>query len=172
MASSKKTISAPKTKTDPQPPESVERTGPQTPGNAEIGPESATTGARAGAEAGPQTAGSHDAAGVVGFDAFIAGNETILDTMAALNSEVTAFGGQRLDANLRYRDGLLDCHSPEDAFRLQSDFFGAAARDYLEQTNHVMKIMSDMTVNCWSVCGEQSKEILANLGKASLPPRT
>lgn len=172
MASSKKTINAPRTKTDPQPPEAVELTRPRTPGGAKIGPESATTEASAGAEAGPQTAGSQDTAGVVGFDAFIAGNETILDTVAALNGEVTAFGGQRLDANLRYRDGLLDCHSPEEAYRLQSDFFGAAARDYLEQTNHVMKIMSDMTLNCWSACGEQSKEVLANLGKTSLPPKT
>ena len=106
-------------------------------------------------------------AGVVGFDAFVAGNEAILDTIAALNSEVTAFGSQRLDANLRHRDCLLDCRSAEEAFRLQSDFISAAAHDYLEQSNHVMKIMSDMTLNCWNACEKQSKEILANLEKVS-----
>jgi hypothetical protein len=68
------------------------------------------------------------------MDAFLKANETIMQSMAALNAEVMAFGNKRLSENFERSESLADCDGAEEAFRVHCAFFQTAAQQYLEQT--------------------------------------
>lgn len=84
------------------------------------------------------------------MDAFLKANETIMQSMAALNAEAMAFGGKRLSENIERSESLADSDGAEEAFRVHCTFFETAAQQYLEQTSTVLSIMAKMTEEFWS----------------------
>jgi hypothetical protein len=94
------------------------------------------------------------------MDAFLKANETIMQSMAALNTEVMAFGNKRLSENLERSESLADCDGTEEAFRVHCAFFQTAAQQYLAQTSTVLSLMSKMTEEFWSPLGTKKEEPL------------
>ncbi len=83
------------------------------------------------------------------LDAFLNANETIMNSMAALNADVMAFGNRRLSENIERTESLADCEGAEEAFRVHSEFFQTATQQYLEQTSTVLSTLSKMTEEFW-----------------------
>ena len=94
------------------------------------------------------------------MDAFLMANETIMQSMAALNAEAMAFGSKRLSENLERSESLADCDGTEEAFRVHCAFFQTAAQQYLAQTSTVLSLMSKMTEEFWSPLGTKKEEPL------------
>ena len=92
--------------------------------------------------------------------AFVEANEAIMDTMAALGADMVAFGNRRLRENIERSESLADCKDPEQAFRVQYDFFQSATQQYLEQANNMMEIMARMTGQFWTPLQERTTEAL------------
>ncbi len=87
-------------------------------------------------------------------------NAAIKDGMDALSSEILSFGNNRLNANLEWSQSLVACKDAEQAFRVHTEFFESAVRQYLNQANNVMAIMASMTGGVWAPLEEQTKESL------------
>lgn len=83
------------------------------------------------------------------LDAFLKANETIMNSMAALNADVMAFGNRRLSENIERTESLADSEGAEEAFRVHSEFFQTATQQYLEQTSTVLSTLSKMTEEFW-----------------------
>jgi hypothetical protein len=97
--------------------------------------------------------------------AFVEANEAIMAGMAALGAEVVGFGTKRLRDNMERTETLLSCRDPEQAFRVQCEFFEQATQHYLEQANQVMTIMTAMTQNFLAPLEERTRETLRELSK-------
>lgn len=91
--------------------------------------------------------GSHISEG--GFETFIQANTTVLDALAALQTEMLTFGGKRLSANIERSQSLARCEHFEQAIRIESEFFESAVQHYLDQTDKVLEIMASMTWGFW-----------------------
>ncbi len=99
------------------------------------------------------------------LEAFVQANEAIMNGMAALNSEMLAFGNTRLSENIERSESLMSCNDAEEAFRIQWDFFQSATQQYLDQTNNVLAIMAKMTGGFWAPVQERTKEALRGSNK-------
>lgn len=97
--------------------------------------------------------------------AFVEANEAIMAGMAALGAEAVGFGTKRLRDNIERTETLLACRDPEQAFRVQCEFFEQATQHYLEQANQVMTIMTAMTQNFLAPLEERTRETLRDLNK-------
>ena len=105
------------------------------------------------------------------LEAFVEANAAIMDGMAALSAEIMAFGNKRLNANLERSQSLVSCEDAEQAFRVHSEFFESAVRQYLDQANNVMAIMASMTRGYWGPLEEQTKETLVELNRETASRR-
>ena len=92
------------------------------------------------------------------LEAFVQANAAVLDGMAALSAEMLAFGNKRLSANIERSQSLAGCEDMEQAFQVQTEFFESAVRQYLEQANHVMTIMTTISRSFWAPLEPQSEE--------------
>ncbi len=92
-------------------------------------------------------------------------NAAIKDGMAALSSEILSFGNKRLNANLEWSQSLVACKDAEQAFRVHTEFFESAVRQYLNQANNVMAIMASMTGGRLGTSGGADKGIVASTGR-------
>ncbi len=99
------------------------------------------------------------------LEAFVRANEAIMGGMAALSSEIHAFGNNRLRENIERSESLISCNDAEEAFRIQWDFFQSATQQYLDQTNNMLAIMAKITGDFWSPVEERTKEALRGLNK-------
>ena len=84
------------------------------------------------------------------LETFVRANEAIMNVVAALSSEMLAFGNKRLRENIERSESLVDCKDAEQAFRIQCEFVRSATQQYLEQTTNMLSIMTKMTANFWS----------------------
>jgi len=84
------------------------------------------------------------------LEAFVRANAAVLDGMAALSAEMLAFGNKRLSANIERSQSLAGCQDVEQALQVQTEFFESAVRQYLEQANHVMTIMTKISRSFWA----------------------
>ncbi len=92
-------------------------------------------------------------------------NAAIKDGMDALSSEILSFGNNRLNANLEWSQSLVACKDAEQAFRVHTEFFESAVRQYLNQANNVMAIMASMTGGRLGTSGGADKGIVASTGR-------
>ncbi len=99
------------------------------------------------------------------LEAFVRANEAIMGGMAALSSEIHAFGNNRLRENIERSESLISCNDAEEAFRIQWDFFQSATQQYLDQTNNMVSIMAKMTGDFWAPVEERTNEALRGLNK-------
>ena len=99
------------------------------------------------------------------LEAFVRANEAIMGGMAALSSEIHAFGNNRLRENIERSESLMSCNDAEEAFRIQWDFFQSATQQYLDQTNNMLSIMAKMTGDFWAPVEERTNEALRGLNK-------
>ena len=106
------------------------------------------------------------------LEAFVEANAAIMDGMAALSAEILAFGNKRLNANLERSQLLAACEDAEQAFRVHSEFFESAVRQYLDLANNLMTIMASMTRGYWQPLEEQTKETLEGLNRETADRRT
>jgi hypothetical protein len=95
--------------------------------------------------------------------AFVEANEAIMAGMATLSAEVVGFGTKRLRDNMERTESLLACRDPEQAFRVQCEFFEQATQQYLDQANQVMTIMAAITQNFLAPFEERTKATLREL---------
>ena len=95
--------------------------------------------------------------------AFVEANEAIMAGMATLSAEVVGFGTKRLRDNMERTESLLACRDPEQAFRMQCEFFEQATQQYLDQANQVMTIMTAITQNFLAPLEERTKATLREL---------
>ncbi len=92
------------------------------------------------------------------MEAFVQANAAVLDGMAALSAEMLAFGNKRFSANIERSQSLAGCEDAERAFQVQTEFFESAVRQYMDQANHVMVIMSSISRSFWGPLESQSDE--------------
>ena len=110
----------------------------------------------------------HDAptdADTQNLEAFVEANEAIMNGMAALSSEMLAFGNKRLGENIERSESLMSCNDTQEAFRIQWDFFQSATQQYLDQTNNMLATMAKITGGFWAPVEERTKEELRGLNK-------
>jgi len=98
------------------------------------------------------------------MDAFIQANAAVLDGMAVLSAEMLAFGKKRLSANIERSQTLAGCHDMEQAFQVQAEFFESAVRQYLDQANHVMTIMTAINRSFWPQLVAEGEEAAPGQG--------
>ena len=132
------------------------------------GPKGAGTRSRAGrsdsealialaAEEGAETGRLNEPAGAENLieenrqsmESFVRANAAVLEGMAALSAEMLAFGNKRLSANIERSQTLAGCRDMEQAFKVQTEFLESAVRQYLDQANQVMAIMSTINRSFW-----------------------
>ncbi len=103
--------------------------------------------------------------GEVGNDleAFVQTNETIINGMAALSSEMLAFGNKRLRENVERSESLAGCKGTEEAFRIQFDFAQSAMQQYMNQTNNLLTILAKMTGTFWAPLQEHTRQASQDL---------
>ncbi len=99
------------------------------------------------------------------LEAFVRANEAIMNGMAALGSEMLAFGSKRLSENVERSGSLISCNDAEESFRIQWGFFQSATQQYLDQTNNMLAIMAKMTGDFWAPVEERTNEALRGLNK-------
>ncbi len=99
------------------------------------------------------------------LEAFVRANEAIMGGMAALSSEMHAFGNNRLRENIERSESLMNFNDAEAAFRIQWDFFQSATQQYLDQTNNMLSIMAKITGDFWAPVEERTNEALRGLNK-------
>jgi hypothetical protein len=92
------------------------------------------------------------------MEAFVRTNAAVLDGMAALSAEILTFGNRRFSANIEHSQSLAGCEDAEQAFEVQTEFFESAVRQYLDQANNVMAIMSSITCSFWRPLESQTDE--------------
>ncbi len=92
------------------------------------------------------------------METFVQANAALLDGMAALSAEMLAFGNKRFSANIERSQSLAGCEDSEQAFEVQTEFFESAVRQYLDQANNVMMIMSSISRSFWGPLGSQADE--------------
>lgn len=92
------------------------------------------------------------------MEAFVQANAAVLDGMAALSAEMLAFGNKRFSANIERSQSLAGCGDGEQAFQVQTEFFESAVRQYLDQANNMMMIMSSISRSFWGPLESQSDE--------------
>lgn len=97
------------------------------------------------------------------LESFVEANLAIMNGMNALNAEMAAFGGKRLNANFERSQSLMGCEDAEKALRVQSEFFESAIRQYLEQTRNVMEIMASISSGVWSALDQRAQETMRGL---------
>jgi hypothetical protein len=98
-------------------------------------------------------------------DAFVQANEAIMSGMAALSSEMLAFGNKRLRENIERSGSLMSCEDAEQAFRIQWDFFQSGTQQYLDQTNNMLRILAKMTGDFWAPLQEHTRQALRGLNQ-------
>jgi len=101
------------------------------------------------------------------LEAFVEANEAIMKGIATLNAEMIAFGNKRVLENVERSESLWHCEDPEQAFRLQFNFFQSAMQQYLDQANNMMAIMSRMAEDFWAPLGARTTESLRSLDEES-----
>ncbi len=101
------------------------------------------------------------------LEAFVEANEAIMKGISALNAEMIAFGNKRVLENVERSESLWHCEDPEQAFRLQFDFFQSAMQQYLDQANNMMAIMSRMAEEFWTPLGARASGSLRGLDEES-----
>ena len=101
------------------------------------------------------------------LEAFVRANAAVLDGMAALSAEMLAFGNKRLSANIERSQSLAGCQDVEQAFQVQTEFFESAVRQYLEQANHVMTIMTKISRSFWAPLEADGDEAAAPRAEGS-----
>ncbi len=99
------------------------------------------------------------------LEVFVRANEAIMNGMAALNSDMHAFGNKRLRESVERSESLMSCNDAEEAVRIQWDFFQTATQQYLDQTNNMLGIMAKITGDFWTPVEERTKEALRGLNK-------
>ncbi len=99
------------------------------------------------------------------LEAFVQANEAIMKGMAALNSEILAFGNKRARENVERSESLAGCEDLEEALRIQWEFLQSATQQYLDQTNNLLVIMARMTGDFWTPLEEHTRESLQVLNK-------
>jgi hypothetical protein len=92
------------------------------------------------------------------MEAFVRTNAAVLDGMAALSAEILTFGNKRFGANIERSQSLAGCEDAEQAFEVQTEFFESAVRQYLDQANNVMVIMSSISRSFWGPLESQTDE--------------
>jgi hypothetical protein len=92
------------------------------------------------------------------MEAFVQANAAVLDGMAALSAEMLTFGTKRFSANIERSQSLAGCEDAEQAFQVQTEFFESAVRQYLDQANDVMMIMSSISRSFWGPLESQTDE--------------
>ncbi len=97
------------------------------------------------------------------LEAFVQANETIINGMAALNSEMLTFGNKRLRENIERSESLVGCKGAEEAFRIQFDFAQSATQQYMDQTNNLLTILAKMTGIFWAPLQEHTRQTLRDL---------
>jgi hypothetical protein len=105
----------------------------------------------------PDTAGLTEA-NRRSFQAFVEANVAIMDEMNALSTEMVAFGGKRLNANLERSQSLMGCEDAEKALRVHSEFFESATRQYLKQVSSVMEVMTSISRGFWTALDQRTQE--------------
>ena len=91
------------------------------------------------------------------LEAFVRANAAVLEGMAALSAEMLAFGNKRLSANIERSQTLVGCEDMEQAFQVHTEFFESAVRQYLDQANQVMTIMSTISRSFWALWGPRRR---------------
>ncbi len=117
-----------------------------------------TSGPRQAAE--PSEHGSSNVQRGEDLEAFVQANEAIMKGMAALNSEVLAFGNKRARENLERSESLAGCGDVEQALRIQWEFLESATQQYLDQTNNLLAIMAKAAGDFWTPLQEHTRESL------------
>ncbi len=92
------------------------------------------------------------------LEAFVQANAAVLDGMAALSAEMLTFGTKRFSANIERSQSLAGCEDAEQAFQVQTEFFDSAVRQYLDQANNMMMIMSSISRSFWGPLESQTDE--------------
>ncbi len=93
-----------------------------------------------------------------------------MNGMAALNSEILAFGNKRARENLERSESLVGCEDVEQALRIQWEFLQSATQQYLDQTNNLLAIMARAAGDFWTPLQEHTRELLRVWNKEGIVP--
>ena len=68
----------------------------------------------------------------------------------ALEEEVIRFSKERMDENSETFDRLSTLKSPLDVADMQREWFHTASRAYIDETSHLMKVVTETVEELWS----------------------
>ena len=97
------------------------------------------------------------------FEAFVQSNESILASMATLNTEMATFYNKRLRENVERSGSLMGCSDAEEALKIQWDFCQRATEQYLNQTSNLLGIMAKMNGDFLTAFQEQQRSMVLRL---------
>lgn len=93
-------------------------------------------------------------------------NEAVMRGMIALSQEVFEFGNTRIRENLERAQSLSKCHDLEEALNVQSGFVQSATQEYLTESANLMKLMSEISQDCWAPTEDRTKQALQELSSS------
>ena len=93
-------------------------------------------------------------------------NEAMMRGMIALSQEVFEFGNTRIRENLEQAQSLSKCHDLEAALNVQSSFFQSATQEYLTESANLMKLMTEISQDCWAPMEDRTKQALRELNSS------
>lgn len=96
-------------------------------------------------------------------EAFMTATESVMKGVTAMNQEVMSFGQRRLEENVECSKTLMQCKCLEDAFKVQCDFIETATKQYLEESNQLLKTMTEIAQTSWAPVQDRTKQALHDL---------
>ena len=93
-------------------------------------------------------------------------NEAVMRGMIALSQEAFEFGNTRVRENLEMAQPLSKCHDLEEALNVQSSFFQSATQEYLTESANLMKLMTEISQDCWAPMEDRTKQALRELNSS------
>ncbi len=90
-------------------------------------------------------------------------NEAVMRGMIALSKEMFDFGSLRLRENVERAQSLAKCHDLEEALKVNSEFFHVTTQEYLTESANLVKLMTEISEECWTPLEDQTKQTLSEL---------
>jgi len=97
------------------------------------------------------------------LESAIQAQAAMVDGMTEIGREMISFMSRRQHEAFEASRTLMSCKSPEEAFRLQSQFAESASREYFDEARKVMDMAVEVARRSWAPMEERTNKALKNL---------
>ena len=97
------------------------------------------------------------------FEALSEINQRFMTQWATANGEWTNFLQKRFQQDMQFAQSLAQCRSPQDIFRLYSEFMQTAVQHYQSELAHMTRLGQDFTNEAAGIMRDKAEEAARDL---------